>query len=98
LVRWIHLYDVFHSNEERYEVLWSTTLCSLIARYKILKVATWLLSFWHLMTSNTEEFSLVLAIAQAVGHRFPNASARLQSQARSDGICGGRSGTGVGVF
>jgi hypothetical protein len=35
------------------------------------------------------------AIAQAVSRRFPTAAARVRSQVRSCGICGGQSGTGA---
>jgi hypothetical protein len=35
------------------------------------------------------------AIAQAVSRRLPTAAARVRSQVRSCGICGGQSGTGA---
>jgi hypothetical protein len=38
------------------------------------------------------------AIAQAVSHRFPTAAARVLSQVNSCRICGGHSGTGIGLF
>jgi hypothetical protein len=38
------------------------------------------------------------AIAQTVGRRFPTAAARVRSQVRSCGICGGQSGIGAGFL
>jgi hypothetical protein len=38
------------------------------------------------------------AIDQAVSRRLPIAEARVRAQFRSCGICGGRSGTGVGFL
>jgi hypothetical protein len=38
------------------------------------------------------------AIAQAVSHRLPIAAARVRSQVRSRGICGGQSGTAAGFL
>jgi hypothetical protein len=38
------------------------------------------------------------AIAQAVSRRLPTVAARVRSQVKSCGICGGRSGTGAGLL
>jgi hypothetical protein len=38
------------------------------------------------------------AIVQAVSRRLPTAAARIRSQVRSCGICGGRSGIGAGFL
>jgi hypothetical protein len=38
------------------------------------------------------------AIAQAVSHWLPTSAARIWAQVRSCGICGGQSGTGVGIL
>jgi hypothetical protein len=37
-------------------------------------------------------------ITQAVSRRIPTAAARVRSQVRSRGICGGQSGTGAGFL
>jgi len=42
------------------------------------------------------KFSVGLAMAQAVSRRILTVKARLQSQARQCGICGGKSGSGTG--
>jgi hypothetical protein len=38
------------------------------------------------------------AVAEAVSRRLPTAEARVRSQVKSCGICGGQSGTGVGFL
>jgi hypothetical protein len=43
-------------------------------------------------------WSLGCAIAQAVSRWLPTAAARVRSQIRSCGICGGQSGTGAGFL
>jgi hypothetical protein len=52
--------------------------------------------------SYLREFTLLLgkgrAIAQAVSGRLPTAAARVRSQVRSCGICGGQSGTEAGFL
>jgi hypothetical protein len=40
----------------------------------------------------------IRAIAQAVSSLFPTAAARIRSQVRLCGICGGQSGTGAGLL
>jgi hypothetical protein len=42
--------------------------------------------------------TVVRAIAQAVSRRHPTVAARVRTQVRSRGICGGRSGAGVGFL
>jgi hypothetical protein len=55
--------------------------------YKIFNLPGWFLT---LQTGR--------AIAQARSRWFPTAAARVRSQVRSCGICGGQSGTGAGFF
>jgi hypothetical protein len=53
---------------------------------------------WHLHNADLTCLRKVACIAQAVSRRLPTASARVRSQVRLFGICGGQSGTGAGYI